>query len=58
VRVMLDGFHNPSAHRRQRGPGSPEGFFRDSYNYDSFCALVLDRSRPVGAACTYQRSTT
>jgi len=49
VRVMLDGFHNPSAHRHQRGPGSPEGFFRDSYDYDSFRALVLDPLSPGGS---------
>jgi uridine kinase len=49
VRVMLDGFHNPAAHRHQRGPGSPEGFFRDSYDYDSFRALVLDPLSPGGS---------
>lgn len=49
VRVMLDGFHNPAACRHQRGRESPEGFYRDSYDYDSFRSLVLDPLSPVGS---------
>jgi uridine kinase len=40
--VSIDGFHHPRARRYRRGRGDPEGFFRDSYDYDRFRALVLD----------------
>ena len=49
VRVMLDGFHNPAVYRQQRGRDSPEGFFRDSYDYDSFRSLVLHPLSPGGS---------
>lgn len=40
-RMSIDGFHNPRAVRYRRGRASPEGFFRDSYDYESFVSLVL-----------------
>lgn len=40
-RVSIDGFHNPPAIRYRSGRDSPEGFFRDSYDYESFVSLVL-----------------
>ena len=49
VRMTLDGFHNSRTHRYQRGRESPEGFFRDSYDYDRFRALVLDPLSPGGS---------
>lgn len=48
VRLTLDGFHNPRPHRYRRGPDSPEGFFRDSYDYDQFRELVLKPLSPGG----------
>lgn len=42
VRVSLDDFHNRAELRYRRGRGDPEGFFRDSYDYDSFVGLVLE----------------
>lgn len=35
-RASVDGFHRPAAQRHARGRRSPEGFFRDSYDYDGF----------------------
>jgi len=40
-RVSIDGFHNPRDVRYRRGRDSPDGFFRDSYDYESFVSLVL-----------------
>lgn len=42
VRVSVDGFHRPRAARYARGAGSPEGFYRDSYDYERFRVDVLD----------------
>jgi uridine kinase len=49
VRAGVDGFHNPRAVRYRRGKSDPEGFFRDSYNYDSLRRHLLDPFRQ-GAA--------
>jgi uridine kinase len=35
IRAGIDGFHNPRSVRYRRGKDSPEGFFLDSFNYDS-----------------------
>jgi len=45
IRASIDGFHNPSAVRRRRGPDSPEGYHRDSFNYAGLFEAVL---RPLG----------
>jgi uridine kinase len=42
VRASADGFHNPPQLRYRRGRQSPEGFFRDSYDYASLRALLLE----------------
>lgn len=49
VRVSIDGFHHPREHRYRRGRDDPEGFFRDSYDYDRFRALVLDAFEAGGS---------
>ncbi|NTH49135.1 uridine kinase [Agrobacterium rhizogenes] len=49
VRASVDGFHNPKAVRYRRGKSDPEGFFLDSYNYDSLRRFLLDPFRS-GAA--------
>jgi len=49
IRASVDGFHNPQAIRYQRGPASPEGFFRDSYNYAALKTLLLDPLSPGGS---------
>jgi uridine kinase len=46
VRASVDGFHNPAEVRYRSGPASPEGFFRDSYDYALLKSALLD---PLGA---------
>ncbi|GAA1793293.1 hypothetical protein GCM10009682_13960 [Luedemannella flava] len=46
VRVSIDGFHRPRAERRRRGDLSPEGYYRDSFDYQSVLDEVLT---PLGA---------
>lgn len=46
VRVSLDDFLNPREVRHRRGRSSPEGFWRESIDYEAFRAAVLD---PLGA---------
>ncbi|MCQ1949461.1 uridine kinase [Arthrobacter sp. zg-Y859] len=41
LRVTLDAFHNVRSVRYRRGRGSPEGFWRDSYNLEQFMEYVL-----------------
>ncbi|TCC54164.1 uridine kinase [Kribbella capetownensis] len=45
VRVSVDDFHNVRAIRYRRGRSSPEGFWRDSFNYDRLRTDVLE---PLG----------
>lgn len=45
IRVSLDGFHQPKTIRRHRGALSPEGFYRDSYQYPT---LIKDLLLPLG----------
>jgi uridine kinase len=42
LRASVDGFHHPPTTRYQRGRGSPEGFFHDSYDYDALRRLLLE----------------
>jgi len=49
IRVSVDGFHNPRAIRYFRGRHSPEGYFRDSFNYDALIETVLDPLGPDGS---------
>lgn len=44
VRVSIDGFHQPRAERYRHGTG-PESFYRHSYDYAAFAAVVLDPFR-------------
>jgi len=44
ISVSIDGFHRPKAERRAAGRG-PEGFYRGSYRYDAFRALVVHAVR-------------
>ena len=45
IRASVDGFHNPRALRYLRGRYSPEGYFRDSFNYDALREFILE---PLG----------
>jgi uridine kinase len=48
IRASVDGFHHPRAVRYRRGRESPEGFFRDSYDYAALRRSLLDPLSPGG----------
>lgn len=41
IRASVDGFHHPAAVRYQRGKNSPEGYYRDSFDYAALTTLLL-----------------
>jgi uridine kinase len=45
IRASVDGFHNPVRVRYKRGSDSPEGYYRDSFNY---AALIESLLAPLG----------
>jgi uridine kinase len=45
IRASVDGFHNPKAIRYRCGWDSPEGYYRDSFNYE---ALLRELLVPLG----------
>jgi len=45
IRAGIDGFHNPRGIRYRRGRNSPQGFFLDSFNYDSLRRCLIDPFR-------------
>lgn len=49
IRASIDGFHNPAAVRRQRGPMSPEGYFYDSFNLAALRDALLTPLGPDGS---------
>lgn len=49
IRASVDDFHHPRTIRYARGRHSPDGFYLDSYDYDSFRSLLLDPLSPGGA---------
>ncbi|GAA1986315.1 uridine kinase [Microbacterium pumilum] len=44
-RSSIDGFHRPRSERYARGRRSPEGFYRDSYDYATFRRVLIDPFR-------------
>ena len=42
LRASVDGFHRTRAERYARGRGSPDGYYRDSYDYPSLRSVLLD----------------
>ena len=48
IRASVDGFHHPKPVRYRRGRYSPEGFYRDSYDYAALRRLLLDPLGPGG----------
>jgi uridine kinase len=44
-RADADGFHRPRSERYARGRHSPEGFYRDSYDYATFRRVLIDPFR-------------
>lgn len=55
IRASLDGFHQPRAIRRRRGPLSPEGYFYDSFDYPALTAALLEPLGP-GGSLTFKRA--
>lgn len=55
IRAGVDGFHHPRAVRYRLGRDSPEGFFRDSYDYATLKATLLDPLSPGGTG-RYRRA--
>lgn len=51
IRASVDGFHNSRDVRYRLGRGSPEGFYRDSYNYDALKRSLLDPLSPDRSGC-------
>ena len=56
IRASVDDFHHPRALRYARGRHSPDGFYLDSYDYDSFRKLLLDPLTPAGSGRYIARS--
>jgi uridine kinase len=46
IRASIDGFHRPRNERLRRGADSPEGYYLDSYDYDTLIRVLL---KPLGA---------
>ncbi|HEY9308205.1 MAG TPA: uridine kinase [Microbacterium sp.] len=44
-RAGIDGFHRPRSERYLRGRHSPEGFYRDSFDYATFRRVLVDPFR-------------
>ena len=49
IRSSVDGFHNLRAIRHRLGRSSPEGFYRDSYDYAALRENLLDPLSPGGS---------
>jgi uridine kinase len=56
IRASVDNFHHPRALRYARGRHSPDGFYLDSYDYESFRTLLLDPLSPGGSGRYIARS--
>ena len=49
IRASVDGFHQPRAARYRLGRDSPEGFYRESYDYAALRRALLDPLGPGGS---------
>jgi uridine kinase len=49
LRATIDGFHRPRAERYRRGPTSPEGYYRDSFDYEALRRELLQPLGPGGS---------
>jgi len=41
IESSIDGFHNPAEKRYRRGSNSPEGYYKDSFDYDSLRDFLI-----------------
>ena len=48
IRASVDGFHNPRSIRYRLGRSSPEGYFRDAFNYEALTNVLLAPLGPGG----------
>ena len=48
-RASMDDFHASRAVRYAKGPDSPEGFYKDSYDYVTFKRVLVEPFRSPGA---------
>jgi len=55
IRASVDGFHHPRPVRYRRGRESPEGVYRDSYDYATLRRVLLDPLSPGGSG-RFQRA--
>ena len=55
IRGSIDGFHHPRSVRYRRGRSSPEGYFRDSFNYEALTTSLLHPLGPGGSR-SYRRA--
>lgn len=55
IRASIDGFHHPRSVRYRRGRSSPEGYFRDSFNYEALTTSLLAPLGPGGSR-SYRRA--
>jgi uridine kinase len=56
LRASIDGFHNPRERRYRRGANSPEGYYRDSFDYGALRASLLDPLKSGGAGRVVARA--
>jgi uridine kinase len=49
IRLSMDGFHHPRAHRHRQGRDSATGYYQDAYDFQAFARLVLDPLGPGGS---------
>ena len=54
-RASIDGFHRPRAERYARGRDSPEGFYRDSFDYSLFRRVLVEPFRDGTADAGHHR---
>jgi uridine kinase len=51
IRAGIDSFHNPRAIRYSKGPESPEGYYRDSFDLEGLVETLLQPLGPNGTGC-------
>src|SRR5262245_2873611 len=56
LRVSVDDFHRPRAERYQLGELSPEGYYRDTFDYPALRQLLLEPLGPGGSRRVRVRS--
>jgi uridine kinase len=49
IRASIDGFHRPRAARYRQGTNSPEGYYADSFDYDTLRSALLQPLGPRGS---------